>query len=125
MLMGLFWFGIRMFTRYKESGTGWVWWPYFLCLAPLSLAVAVLNHMDRNIFLSAELLLLMATGFGVAILCLTLASIGMTKIPAKGEHPILQGLAICTISISLFTGVILAQSYFTYSQPKTNTLYFK
>ena len=126
MLIGLFWFGIRMFTRYKESGTGWVWWPYFLCLAPLSLAVAALNHMDRNILLSAELLTLMATGFGVAILCLILAGIGLTKIPAKGERPVLQGLAICVISISLFTGVILAQSYFTYSQqPKTNTLYFK
>jgi hypothetical protein len=125
MLVCLFWFGMRMYTRYKESGTAWVWIPYFLCLAPLSLAVAALNHMDRHISRSSELLILMGTGFGACVLCFVLASIGFTKIPAKGEHHVLQGLAICTISISLFTGAILAQSYFTYSQPKTNTLYFK
>ena len=125
MLICLTWFGIRMFTRYKESGTGWVWIPYFLCLAPLSLAVAALNHMDRDISLSTELLLLMGTGFGVSILCSLLAGFGLTKIPAKGEHPILQGLAVCTIALSLSAGAILAQSYLTYSQPKTNTHYFK
>jgi hypothetical protein len=125
MLICLFWFGFRMFTRYKESGTGWVWWPYFLCLTPLSLAVASLNHMDRNISLSTELLTVMGTGFGVSILCLVLAGIGLTKIPAKGEHQALQGLAVCTILMTLFSGWVLAQFYLTYSQPKTNTMYFK
>jgi hypothetical protein len=125
MLICLFWFGMRMFTRYKEPRTGWVWWPYFLCLVPLSLAVAALNHMDREISFSTELLILIGTGFGVSIICLILAGIGLSKIPVQGERPILQGIAVCTIFISLFSGVILAQSYFTYSQPKANTLYFK
>lgn len=126
MLICLFWFGMRMFMKYKELRTGWVWWPYFLCLAPLSLAVGGLNHMDRDIFLSTELLILMGTGFGVSVLCFILAGFGITKIPSKGEHHILQGIAVCTILISLFSGVILTNSYLTYSQPpKTNTHYFK
>jgi hypothetical protein len=125
MLICLFWFGFRMFTRFKESRTGWVWAPYFLCLAPLSLAVAALNRMDKDTFLSTELLILMGTGFGVSILCLILAGIGLTKIPAKGERSILQGIAVCTIFITLITGFVLAQSYLTYSQPKGNALYFK
>ncbi len=125
MLICLFGFGLRMLTRYKEPRTGWVWWPYFLCLAPLSLAVAALNHMDIDISLSTELLILMGSGFGVSVLCLLLAGIGLTKIPAKGEYHILQGIAVCTILISLFSGAILTHSYLTYSQPKANTLYFK
>jgi len=125
MLICLFWFGLRMFARYKEPRTGWVWWPYFLCLAPLSLTVATLNHMDIDIALSTELIILMGTGLGVSVLCLILAGVGMTKIPAKGEYHILQGIAICTILISLFSGVILTNSYLTYSKPKANTLYFK
>ncbi len=125
MLTCLFWFGIRMFTRYKELRTGWVWGPYFLCLAPLSLAVVALNRMDKEIFFSTELLIIIGTGFGVSVLCLILAGIGLTKIPAKGEYHILQGIAICTIFITLFNGLVLAQSYFSYSQPKGNTLYFK
>jgi hypothetical protein len=125
MLICLFWFGMRMLTRYKESRTGWVWWPYFLCLAPLALALATLNHMGINTSLSTELAILMSTGLGVSVLCLILASIGITKIPAKGEHHILQGIAICTIIISLFSGAILINSYFAYSKPKVNTLYFK
>lgn len=125
MLICLFWFGIRMFTRHRESRTGWVWGPYFLCLAPLSLAVTALNHMDRETSFSTELLILMGSGFGVSVICLLLAGIGLSKIPAQSERPILQGIAVCTIFISLFSGVILAQSYFAYSQPKANTLYFK
>jgi hypothetical protein len=125
MLICLFLFGIRMFTRHKESRTGWVWGPYFLCLAPLSLAVAALNHMDRKISFSTELLILMGTGLGVSVICLILAGIGLSKIPVQGERPILQGIAVCTIIISLFSGMIMAQSYFTYSQPKANTIYFK
>ena len=125
MLVCLFWFGLRMFSRYKEPRTAWVWVPYFLCLAPLGLAVAGLNHMDRDTSLSFELLVLMGTGFGLSALCLLLAGFGLTKIPAKGEHQILQGIAICTIAISLFTGAVLAQSYSTYSEPQGNRLYFK
>jgi hypothetical protein len=125
MLICLFGFGIRMFIRYKEPRTGWVWNPYFICLASLSLAVAALNHMNRQTSFSTELLIILGIGFGVSILCLILAGIGLTKIPARGEHQILQGIAICTIFISLFSGVILAQSYLTYSQTKENTLYFK
>ena len=125
MLVCLLWFGMRMFARYKESRTAWVWVPYFLSLAPLSLAVASLNHMDRYTFLSTELLALMGTGFGISALCFILACISFTKIPAKGNHPILQSLAVCIIFISLSTGAILAHTYYTYSQPKGNTMYFK
>lgn len=125
MLICLFWFGLRMFSRYKESRTGWVWIPYFLCLAPLSLALAVLNHMDRDTFLSTELLALMGSGVGISIICLIVGGIGLVKLPAKGEYQILQGIAICTILITLFNGWVLAQSYLTYSQPKSNRLYFK
>ena len=125
MLVCLLWFGIRMFTRYKESGTGWIWAPYFLCLAPLSLAVGALNHMDKDISLSTQLVTLMAAGFGVSVLCLIVSGIGLAKTPEKNNHSVLQGLAICTMALSLFTGVMLAQSYLTYSQLKTNTLYFK
>ncbi len=124
MLICLFWFGFRMFTRYKEPRTALVWIPYFLSLAPLSLAVAALNHMNRDILLSTELLILMGTGFGVSILCLIMAGIGLTKIPAKGEYHILQSLAVCIILMAAFSGWILADSYLTYSQPKTNKLYF-
>ncbi len=126
MMICLFWFGLRMFSRYKEVRTGWVWWPYFLSLVPLSLVVAALNHMDKDIFLSPLLLGLMATGFGVSVICLILAGIGISKIPEKGGHAILKGIAVCTLLISLFNGLALAYSYTTYSQPKpTNTLYFK
>ena len=126
MVICLFGFGLRMVTRHKEPRTGWVWWPYFLSLLPLSLVVAALNHMDRDIFLSPLLLGLMATGFGVSVICAILAGIGISKIPGKGEHHILMGIAVCTIFISLFNGLVLAHSYNTYSQPKTtNTLYFK
>lgn len=125
MLICLLWFGIRMFTRYKESRIGWVWIPYFLSLAPLSLAVAVLNHMNRDTFLSTELLTLMGTGIGVSVLCFVLAGIGLVKIPEKEEYHILQSLAVCTILMVLFSGWALADSYLTYSQPKTNKLYFK
>jgi len=125
MLICLLWFGMRMFVRYKESRTAWVWVPYFLSLVPLSLAVAALNHMDRYTFLSTELLALMGTGFAISALCLILAGISFTKIPAKGEPPILQSLAVCIIFISLSTGAILAHTYYTYSQPKVNTMYFK
>ena len=124
MLICLLWFGIRMFNRYKESRTKWVWVPYFLCLPTLGLAVAVLNHMNFNISLSTELLILMGTGFGVSVLCLILAGIALTKIPPKGEYHILQSLAVCIILMALSSGWILADSYLTYSQPKTNKLYF-
>ena len=125
MLICIFWFGMRMLTRYKEPRTGWVWWPYFLCLAPLALAMATLNHMDIDIAFSTELDIVMSTGLGVSVLCLILAGVGITKIPAKGEYPILQGIAVCTILISLFSGVVVTNSYFLFSKPKTNTLYFK
>ncbi len=126
MMLCLFWFGIRMFTRYKEPRTGWVWWPYFLSLLPLGLVVAGLNHMDKDIFLSPLLLALMGTGVGVSVICTVLVSIGLFKIPEKGEYHILRGIAVCTIFISLFNGLVLTYSYTTYSQPKTtNTLYFK
>ncbi len=125
MLICLFWFGLRTLTRYKESRTGWVWWPYFLCLSPLALALATLNHMGIDTSLSTELAIVMSTGLGMSVLCLILAGVGITKIPAKGEHHILQGIAICTILISLSSGAILVNSYFTFSKPKVNTLYFK
>lgn len=125
MLICLVWFGIRVFSRHKESRTAWVWVPYFMCLVPLSLAVAALNHMDRDTALSFELLALMGTGFAVSLLCLLLAGYGLTKIPMKSERNIMQGLAVCTILIALFTGFTLAQSYLTYSQPKQNRLYFR
>jgi len=126
MLICLFGFGVRMFTRHKEPRTGWVWWPFFLCLAPLSLTVGVLNHLDKDIFLSNDLILLMGTGVGVSVLCLVLAGIGLFKIPTKDERHILQGIAVCTLFISLFSGAVLADSYLTYSQPKeSNRLYFK
>ena len=124
MLICLLVFGIRIFARYKDSRTGWVWAPYFLCLAPLSLGVAVLNHMDWDVSLSTELLTLMGVGFGMSILCLILAGIGFTRIPAKGEYHILQSLAACIILMALFSGWVLADSYLTYSKPKTNKLYF-
>jgi hypothetical protein len=124
MLICLLWFGIRMYARYKESRTNWVWVPYFLCLPPLSLAVAALNHMNINTSLSTELLTLMGIGFGVSVLCLVLAGIGLTKVPARGEYHVLQSLAVCIISMALSSGWILADSYLTYSQPKTNKLYF-
>jgi len=125
MLICLFWFGMRMLTRYKESRTGWVWWPYFLCMAPLALALATLNHMGIDTSLSTELAILMSAGLGMSVLCLILAGVGITKIPARGEHHILQGIAICTILISLSSGAIHINSYFTFSKPKMNTLYFK
>ena len=126
MMICLFWFGLRRFTRYKESRTGWVWWPYFLSLLPLSLVVAALNHIDKNIFFSPLLLALMGAGVGVSVVCIILAGIGISKVPEKSGHAILKGIAICTIFISLFNGLVLAHSYTTYSQPKTNnTLYFK
>ena len=125
MLIFLVWFGLRLFSRQKESRTAWVWVPYFVCLIPLSLSVAALNHMDRDTFLSTELLTLMATGFGVSVVCLLIAGIGLTKIPEKSERNIMQGLAVCTILICLFTGFTLAQSYLTYSQPQGNRLYYK
>ena len=125
MLICLFLIGMRMLTRYKEPRTGWVWWPYFLCLAPLALAMVTLNHMDIDIALSSELEIIMRTGLGVSVLCFILAGIGITKIPAKGEFHILKGIAVCTILISLFSGAIVTNSYFLFSKPKTNTLYFK
>lgn len=125
MLICLFWFGLRTFNRHKESRTGWVWWPYFLSLAPLCLAVMSLNHLDRNIALSMNLLVLLGTGFSVSVVCLILAVIGITKIPPKGEYSILQGIAMCTILIAVFNSWVLAQSYFTYSKPTSNTQYFK
>jgi len=125
MVVCLFWFGMRMLIRYKDSRTGWVWWPYFLCLAPLALAMVTLNHMGITVALSTELAIVMSTGLGVSILCLILAGIGLTQIPAKGEHHILQAIAICTILISLFSGAVVTKSYFLYSKPKVNTLYFK
>ncbi|MDH5763276.1 MAG: DUF998 domain-containing protein [Nitrospinota bacterium] len=126
MLICLFWFGLRMFARNKGQRSGWVWGPYFFCLAPLALAVTVLNHMDRNTSLSSDLLIIMGTGFGVSVICLILSGVGMAKIPSQRDYPILMGIAICTIIISLFNGFVLFNSYQTYSQPKTNnTLYFK
>jgi hypothetical protein len=124
-LVCLFWFGMRMFKRYKESRTGWVWWPYFLCLAPLALGMVTLNHMDVDTSLSSDLAITMYAGLGLSILCLILAGVGITKIPAKDEYSIIQGIAVCTILISLSSGVILVNSYFLFSKPKTNTLYFK
>jgi len=114
-----------MFTRYKESRTGWVWWPYFLCLAPLAMAMLTLNHMDVDISLSSELEIFMYIALGLSILCFLLAVIGIAKIPTKGEYGILQGIAVCTILISLSSGLLVINSYFLFSKPKTNTLYFK
>jgi hypothetical protein len=126
MLICLFWFGLRMFARNKDQRSGWVWGPYFFCLAPLAFSVTVLNHMDRNISMSSDLLILMGTGFGISALCLIISGIGMAKIPSQGDYPILRGIAICTIIISMFNGFVMFNSYQTYSQPKVNnTLYFK
>ena len=125
MLICLFWFGMRMFIRNKESRTGWVWLPYFLCLAPLAMAMLTLNHMDVDISLSSELEIFMYIALGTSIFCFLLAGVGITKIPAKGEYGILQGIAVCTILISLFSGAMVINSYFLFSKPKTNTLYFK
>jgi hypothetical protein len=125
MLICLFWFGMRMLTRYKESQTGWVWWPYFLCLIPLTMSMLTLNHMDVDISLSSELEIFMYIALGMSMLCLLLAGVGITRIPPKGEYGILQGIAVCTILISLFSGAMVFDSYFLFSKPKTNTLYFK
>ena len=125
MLIGLLGVGLRMFKRYREPKAGWVWGSYFLSLLPLALTVAALNHMNKDIFLSTELLTLMGGAFAVSLLCLVMAGLGLAKIPERGEHHILKGIAVCALFISLFNSVILAQSYYTYSQPKGNTLYFK
>jgi hypothetical protein len=67
----------------------------------------------------------MYIALGTSIFCFLLAGVGITKIPAKGEYDILQGIAVCTILISLFSGAMVINSYFLFSKPKTNTLYFK
>lgn len=125
LLIALLGFGLRMFRRYREPKAGWVWSSYFLCLLPLALTVAALNHMNKDIFLSTELLALMGGAFSVSLLCMVMAGMGLSKIPERGEHHILKGIAVCVLFISLFNSVILAQSYYTYSQPKVNALYFK
>jgi len=125
MLICILAFGLRMFVRYREARSGWTWAPYFLCLVPLTFSVAVLNHMNEDILLSSELIILLAAGFGISFLCLVIAGIGLTRIPEKGEHQILKGVALCTILISLFSGIVMAQTYYTYSQPKQQKLYFK
>ncbi len=125
MLFALLVFGLRMLKRYKEPKAGGVWGAYFLSLLPLSLAVAALNHMDKNTRLSTEWLALMGTAFAVSLLCAALAGRGLIRIPARGDHHVLKGIAACVLVISLFNGLILAKTYHTYSQPKENTLYFK
>lgn len=125
MLALIFGFGVRMFARFKEGRTAWVWAPYFLCLLPLAFSVATLNHMNEDVALSSKLTLLFGTGFGLSVCCLILAGFGLTRIPRRGEFEILKGIAMCTILISLFNGIILAQTYYTYSQPKEQRLHFK
>jgi hypothetical protein len=125
MLICLFWFGIRMLSRYKEYRTGWLWWPYFLCLVPLTMSMLTLNHMDVDISLSRELEIFMYIALGMSIICVLLAGVGLARIPAKGENGIIKGIAACTILMSLFSGVMVFDSYFLFSKPQTNTLYFK
>lgn len=125
MLICLFWFGIRMYTKYKEPRTLWVWAPYFLCLLPLSFSIAALNHMNKDTFLSPDLVTLMGVGFGLSVICLLTAGVGLIKVPKKGEYQILQGIAACAMLISLLNGVYLAKSYYDLSQPRTNTIFYK
>ena len=125
MLFTLLVFGLRMLKRYKEPKAGGMWSAYFLSLLPLSLAMAALNHMNRDTRLSTEWLAVMGTAFAVSLLCAVMASWSLFRIPAQGDHHILKSIAACALIISLFNGFILAKTYHTYSQPKGNTLYFK
>ena len=52
LILLLMWVGRLMARRNKSQNSHWVLWPYFLSIFPVALAVATLNHMNKDIVLS-------------------------------------------------------------------------
>ena len=125
LILFLIWIGRRIYLRHKGPNTGWVLWPYFVSIFPVSLAVTTLNHMDKDIVLSSLLKFLMGIALALTLLCILIDVISFPKIPRGPHYETLASLAVCTILISIFSATIMVQTYRTYSETPKQVLYFK
>lgn len=125
LILFLVWLGRRMHRRNKSENVGWVLWPYFLSILPLSLAMATLNHMDKDIVLSSLLKTLMGVALALTLLCIVVSVMSFSKISKSAHYETLASLAVCTVLISIFSATIMVKTYQTYSEPPKQVLYFK
>ena len=125
LILFLIWIGRRIVLRHQGQNAGWALWPYFLSLLPLSLAVATLNHMDKDIVLSSLLKSSMGAALALSLLCILIDVISFSKTRGSAHYETLVSLAVCTILISIFSATVMVQTYRTYSETPKQVLYFK
>ena len=125
LILLLIWVGRRMALRNKSQNSHWVLWPYFLSIFPVALAVATLNHMNKDIVLSPLLKSFMGVALALALLCIILSVISFSKISKSAHYETLASLAACTVLISIFSATIMVQTYRTYSETPKQVLFFK
>ncbi len=125
LILFLIWMGRRIYLQHKSQNAGWVLWPYFLGIFPVSLAVTTLNHMDKDIVFSSLLKSLMGIALALTLLCILISVMSFSKIPRGPHFETLASLAVCAILISIFSATIMVQTYRTYSETPKQVLYFK
>lgn len=125
LMVILVWIGFKVHNRYKGPGSAWAMVPYFLIIPPLIMAVASINHMDRDIVMTPLLQFLIWGSIGLAGVTLVLDMMSFKRIPPGPNQYALTGVVLCTMMIGVFNIVVLTHSYIEYSEPpKRGDTYF-
>ena len=111
MLSGL---GIITARRQKGKYASAVLWPYFICLFPLSGALAAQNHMNEDIFINPILYGGVIAVFFLAAVCIIWNLSIFAKVQKYSNPDHLLTLIICAVIISLVSGALLMDTYLTY-----------
>ncbi len=117
LVLVLSWLGFKLWIRFRNQGAGWVLLPYFLSIPPLTLAVAAINHMNRDIAMQPLLSGLIWGSIAVSAAVIVLGGVSFKKVPMGEAKYTLTNLAVCTIVIGVFNIVALTQIWSKYSEP--------
>ena len=114
IIVALIWFGFVFYRRNRVAGAGWVFIPYYLNLAPLGLAVTILNHMHQEIVFSNLLQGSIIAAGMVSLISLVIHLMSFSKIPSGENKANLNTFVFCGISIALCSATILTYTFATY-----------
>ncbi|MGP0629592.1 hypothetical protein ACTRW9_07780 [Nitrospina sp. 32_T5] len=117
--------GFKLHALYKGPKSAWAMTPYFLAIPPLIMAVAALNHMNRDIMMTPFLQTLIFGSIGLSGLAVVMGMMSFTKLPPGDNRPALIGVVMCTLMIAVFNIAILANTYVKYAKaPGRGDTYF-
>ena len=117
LVLALVWLGIKLGTRFKGHQAGRVLTPYYLSIPPLSLSVAALNHINRDISMQPLLTTLLWSSVALSAAVIVMGIVSFKKVPVGEAKHTLTSLAVCTVVISVFNIVVLTQLWSQYSEP--------